>query len=61
VTERGAPPDWGFDYRQDDPYEDDGWFGREQDIEAVSVDEVPDRLVAQTRQERAGRTRRSPT
>jgi len=49
VTERGAPPDWGFDYRQDEPYEDDGWFGREQDIEAVSVDEVPDRLVPPSR------------
>jgi hypothetical protein len=38
VTEREARPNWGFDYRQDDPYEDDGWFGREQAY--VSVDEA---------------------
>ena len=48
MTEREAPPDWGFDYRQDDPYEDDGWFGREQDAEPVSVDEVPDRRRSQS-------------
>jgi hypothetical protein len=33
VTEREAPPERGFDYRQDDPYEEDGWFGREQAAE----------------------------
>jgi hypothetical protein len=40
VTEREAPPNWGFDHMQDDPYEDDGWFGREQVAEYVSVNEV---------------------
>jgi hypothetical protein len=47
VTEREALPDWGFDYRQDDPYEDDGWFGREQSAEPMSVDDVPDRPPSQ--------------
>jgi hypothetical protein len=47
VTEREAPPSWDFDYRQDDPYEDDGWFGREQVAEPSSVSEVPDRVHAQ--------------
>jgi len=47
VTEREAPPNLGFDYLQDDPYEDDGWFGREQVTEQPSVDEVPDRGYAQ--------------
>jgi hypothetical protein len=40
VTDREAPPDRGFEYLQDDPYEDDGWFGREQVAEYVSVNEV---------------------
>jgi hypothetical protein len=40
VTEREAPPEWGFDYRQDDPYEDDGWFGREQVAEPAPVQQV---------------------
>ena len=30
MTDREAPPDWGFENWQDDPYEEDGWFGREQ-------------------------------
>jgi hypothetical protein len=42
VTEREAPPDSGFDYRLDDPYQDDGWFGREQVAEPTYVDEFPD-------------------
>ena len=40
MTDREAPPDRGFEYLQDDPYEDDGWFGREQVAEYVSVNEV---------------------
>ena len=47
MTERVAPPDWGFDYRQHDPYDDDGWFGREQVADPMSVDEVPDRPPSQ--------------
>jgi hypothetical protein len=47
VTEREAPPDWAFDYEQDDPWEDDGWFGREQVVEPMSVDEDPDRPRSQ--------------
>jgi hypothetical protein len=38
VIKREARPDWGFDYRQDDPYEDDGCFGHEQTTDYVSVD-----------------------
>ena len=40
MTEREARPDGGFDYRLDDPYEDDGWFGREQVTDYISVDEI---------------------
>jgi hypothetical protein len=47
VTEREAPPNWGFEYWQDDPYEDDGWFGREQVTEPRTVDQVPDRPPSQ--------------
>jgi hypothetical protein len=47
VTEREAPPDWGFEYQQDDPYEQDGWFGREQVGEPTRVDEVTDRPRSQ--------------
>lgn len=46
MTERGAPPEWGFDYRQDDPYPDDGWFGREPVAEPTYADEIPDRPPA---------------
>ena len=42
MSEREAPPNLGFEYWQDDPYEDDGWFGREQVPEPTAVDEVPD-------------------
>ena len=57
MTEREAPPDRGFDYLQDDPYEDDGWFGREQVAEYVSVNEVvPDHSTYSTREQRAGGT-----
>jgi hypothetical protein len=38
VIEREARPDCGFGYRRDNPYEDDGWFGREQATDYVSVD-----------------------
>lgn len=31
MTEREAPPDWGFDNRHDDSHEDDGWSGRDVD------------------------------
>jgi hypothetical protein len=47
VTEREAPPNWGFEYWQDDPYGDDGWFGREQVTEPTTVDQVPDRPRSQ--------------
>jgi hypothetical protein len=47
VTEREAPPNWGSEYWQDDPYEDDGWFGREQVTEPRTVDQVPDRPRSQ--------------
>ncbi len=47
MTEREAPPDWGFEYQQDDPYEQDGWFGREQVGEPTRVDEVTDRPRSQ--------------
>jgi hypothetical protein len=47
VTEREAPPNWGFDYMQDDPYDNDGWFGREEVAEQTPVDEVPDRANSQ--------------
>jgi hypothetical protein len=47
VTEREAPPDWGFENWQDDPYEEDGWFGREQVGEPTRVDEVTDRPRSQ--------------
>lgn len=40
MIEREARPDRGFDYPQDDPYEDDGWFGRELVTDSISVDEV---------------------
>jgi len=40
VTEREARPDWGFDYRLDDPYEHDGWFGSEQATDYTPVAEV---------------------
>ena len=43
MTDREAPPGRGFEYWQDDPYEDDGWFGREQVTEPTTVDQVPDR------------------
>lgn len=42
MTEREAPPDWGFEHRPSDPYEDDGWFGREQVAAPVPVPEAPD-------------------
>jgi hypothetical protein len=41
VTEREAPPDWGFENWQDDPYEEDGWFGREQVSEPTPVVDRP--------------------
>lgn len=41
MTEREAPPDWGFDRRQADPYDNDGWFGREQVAEPTFVEEIP--------------------
>ena len=47
MTEREAPPNWGFDYMQDDPYDNDGWFGREEVAEQTPVDEVPDRPHSQ--------------
>jgi hypothetical protein len=43
VTDREAPPKPGFEYWQDDPYEDDGWFGGEQVTEPTTVDQVPHR------------------
>jgi hypothetical protein len=41
VTEREAPPSWGFDHPQIDPYDEDGWFGGEQVAEPTYVDDVP--------------------
>jgi hypothetical protein len=41
VTEREAPPDWGFDHRQADPYDDDGWFGGDHVAEPTFVDDPP--------------------
>jgi hypothetical protein len=70
VIEREARPDRGFDNRQDDPYEDDGWFGREQATDSVSVDEATEpprsesvRHVGEERHEAPPPTRRlaSPT
>jgi hypothetical protein len=46
VIEREARPDRGFDYPQDDPYEDDGWFGRELVTDSISVDEVAELQAA---------------
>ncbi|MFG1932910.1 hypothetical protein ACGFK1_20040 [Mycobacterium sp. NPDC048908] len=40
MTEREAPPGLGFEYRRDDPYENDGWFGGERVADPTYVDEV---------------------
>ena len=51
MIEREAPPNWGFDQRQDDPYEEDGWFGREQGAEPTTLDQVvPDEPDAAPRE-----------
>jgi hypothetical protein len=46
VTDREAPPNWDFDYRPDDPYEDDGWFGGEPVADPAPVNESPDPVHA---------------
>ncbi|WP_156752313.1 hypothetical protein, partial [Mycobacterium sp. ACS1612] len=63
MTEREAPPGLGFDYRQDDPYESDGWFGAEQVAEPTYVYEVspePRREPPPPVQQNRGETRPAP-